>query len=504
MEFPENLYKMTSFPPKATLEQYSCLTDGWFWESDKDHKFTFMSQNVETITGSPPEWYYGKSRMQILADSLSREDRVSHIQVLNDHKAFRDFRYRRHGGERQPWISTSGDPIFSADGEFQGYFGVARDVSDEMSLYEAAELSRNQLMNALEIIDEAFVYYDEQDRLAICNEKYLEYYPKSRDAIVPGATFEDIIRYGVQQGEYEQAIGREEDWIAERMAVHNQGDTRIEQQLSDGRWLRIAERKTPDGGTVGFRVDISRLKQANLSAEKANLAKSEFLATMSHELRTPLTAIKGSLGLLSNLFADSLPDQGKNMLDMASRNCESVLILVNELLDYEKLIAGALVIETAPLNVGSLVTQVIQDNLGYATVHSVDFDYQEPAFEAFASINAHRFEQVLRNLLSNAAKFSQPGSIVRIAVTADDASVCVSVQDHGPGIRDDFKSRVFDQFTQQDHSSTREKSGTGLGLPISKALTEGMGGEIGFETEVGVGTTFFIRFPTVEPQSGPL
>ncbi|MDA0305850.1 MAG: ATP-binding protein [Proteobacteria bacterium] len=409
-----------------------------------------------------------------------------------------DFRFKRRGPDGERWLSTSGEPFFDASGSFMGYRGVARDITNEVILSEETERSKTQLLNAIEIIDEGFVYYDADDRLVLCNEKYREYYPKTRHAIVPGARFEDIIREGAKQGEFEDALGRIEEWVAERVAIHNEGNTFIEQKLTDGTWLRIAERKTPEGGIVGFRVNITELKQAQRSAEKSSKAKSEFLAIMSHELRTPLTSVLGGLRLLDSLFEDDIPEKAKELLDISLRNSDAMLLLVNELLDYEKVISGAAYIETIPHDICALTSKVVKDNLGYAATHSVKFVFNKPMYKAFAKVQEHRFEQALRNLLSNAAKFSTPDSVVKISISRENDSVVVSVSDKGPGIPDEFKDKVFDQFTQADSSTSREKAGTGLGLPISKALTEGMGGKLEFETEVGAGSTFFISFPEID------
>jgi len=484
------------------LEDYSRLIDGWFWETDSLNRFVYMSENVEIATGVPAKWHIGKVRFELLGECLNEEDLSAHIEALKAHKPFYDFRYKRKGPHEECWISTSGEPFFDEAGSFNGYRGVGRDISNEVALSYEAKQSKNRLLHAIEIIDEGFVYYDKDDRLVMCNEKYRAYYPKSRDLIVPGARFEDIIRQGALRGEYEAAQGRVEEWVEERVALHLQSNTIVEQKHSDGRWLRIAERKTPDGGIVGFRVDITELKNANLSAEKASKAKSEFLATMSHELRTPLTSIKGSLRLLEYSLKEKCSSKESEMLAIAIRNSDAMLLLVNELLDYEKIISGALEIETAPHEICDLTSRVIEDNLGYAKLQSVDFLFNVPEFTVFADVHEHRFEQILRNLLSNAAKFSNAQSDIEISIARKNGSVIVSVQDHGPGIPDEFKNEIFNHFTQLDSSSSRENSGTGLGLPISKALTEGMGGKIEFETKVGVGTTFFVSFPEVkEPSS---
>lgn len=241
--------------------------------------------------------------------------------------------------------------------------------------------------------------------------------------------------------------------------------------------------------------NIQELEIAKKVAEKANRAKSSFLATMSHELRTPLTSIKGSLGLLSAMISDDISDQNKELFDISLRNSDAMLLLINELLDFEKIVSGNMTIETSRHDIGALAMKVVNDNLSYVSAKSITFDYKEPESPFFANVQEHRFEQVLRNLLSNAAKFSEPGSDVEISVRGDDGFVIVSVKDYGIGIQEAYNTKIFEPFIQIDSTSTRQFSGTGLGLAISKSLTEAMGGNLDFESEEGVGSTFYISFP---------
>jgi len=260
----------------------------------------------------------------------------------------------------------------------------------------------------------------------------------------------------------------------------------------------------------GINMDVTEIKNANDEmvrardqAEAANQAKSEFMASMSHELRTPLTSSLGSLGLLNALMSDEFSDDGRDLLDVAIRNNDALLRLVNELLDYEKILSGTLVIETSLHDVCALTSNIVKDLLGYAQTQSVNFVYKEHAVPIYVDVQEHRFQQVMSNLLSNAAKFSKPGSDVFITTKSKNGTVVVSVTDTGPGIPEDFKNQIYDQFTQVDSSSTRKHGGTGLGLTISKALTESMGGTLNFDSEVGVGSTFYISFRESAPSHPP-
>jgi len=272
-------------------------------------------------------------------------------------------------------------------------------------------------------------------------------------------------------------------------------------------WVNLSCSAIMDGSNIpqyilGQYQDITKAKnnhdelvRARDQAETANQAKTEFLASINHELRTPLTSSLGCLGLLKCFIPDDFPEQAQELLDIAFRNNQTLLRLINELLDYEKILSGTLVIETNAHDICALTSRTVKDLQGYAQNQSVNFVFEEQTDPIYADIEEHRFEQILNNLLSNAAKFSDPDSDVEIFITQNNEAVYVNVKDRGPGIPDDFKEKIFEQFTQIDSSSTRKYNGTGLGLTISKALTERMGGTLDFESEVGVGSTFYVSFP---------
>ena len=176
---------------------------------------------------------------------------------------------------------------------------LQRSVTAELRHAEQAALDNAYtLRTAIDAIDEAFVVYDEQDRVIFCNEKFRSFGLRSATAMDTGNTFEQIIRGDAVGGIYPEAIGRVEEWVAERTVEHRRGSTNAEQRLSDGRWLHLVEKRTPSGQIVAFAIDITHLKKMQETAESANQAKSEFIATMSHEIRTPMNGMLGMAQLL--------------------------------------------------------------------------------------------------------------------------------------------------------------------------------------------------------------
>lgn len=237
-------------------------------------------------------------------------------------------------------------------------------------------------------------------------------------------------------------------------------------------------------------TDLTELK-------KVEKLKDEFVSTVSHELRTPLTSIKGSLGLLRGSILGELPDQMKAMVEIAFNNSDRLVRLINDILDIEKMEAGALSFHFEDVNLSELLERAVDNNRGFALELDVVIALQ-PVDESFV-VNADqdRLEQVLANLLSNAAKYSPQGGIVEVTAVRRRDAVRISVTDHGKGVPESFQDKIFDKFAQADSSNTRNPGGTGLGLAISKEIVEQHTGQIGYKTQRGEGTTFFFDLPLV-------
>lgn len=241
-------------------------------------------------------------------------------------------------------------------------------------------------------------------------------------------------------------------------------------------------------GFLGVASDITERK-------RIQQLKDEFISTVSHELRTPLTAIRGALGLLRGGVMGSLPPRMEEMLILSESNCQRLGLLIDDLLDIEKVEAGRMQLAMEPVAIMPVVERAIRDLQGYARQHEVCFELGERLDGARVRCDEGRLVQVLGNLLSNGAKYSPRGECVMVDVTRRDDQVRVTVTDVGSGIPDGFRHHVFDKFSQADGSTTRRKGGTGLGLAITKALLEQMGGRIDFESIPHVRTSFFFELP---------
>ncbi|MFN2645844.1 MAG: sensor histidine kinase [Burkholderiales bacterium] len=229
---------------------------------------------------------------------------------------------------------------------------------------------------------------------------------------------------------------------------------------------------------------------AQLEAERM---KKEFTSTLSHELRTPLTSIIGSLQLVNAGVLGEVSKDVVELTEVAERNSQRLLDLINDILDIEKIESGKLTLNPEVLRVDELVREAIVLNKGFGDRFKVRFEPQGELTRRALSADHKRLLQVMTNLLSNAAKFSPEGEVVQITAEEEGRWIRIAVHDRGPGIPEAFRSRIFGRFNQADSTTSRQKGGTGLGLAICKRLIEMMQGRIGFQDRAGGGTTFWFE-----------
>jgi PAS domain S-box-containing protein len=240
--------------------------------------------------------------------------------------------------------------------------------------------------------------------------------------------------------------------------------------------------------------------------ERRNLErmKDEFIATLSHELRTPLTAVVSTLDMLAMGLLGEMSDKACELIEVGRRNGERLVALIDDVLDLSRIESGTLTDDVRRHELTEIVAEAVEANQAYAGQFGVTLTVAGGAHRAIVSVDRGRFIQVLSNLLSNAAKYSHRGGSVRVIVARHDGRARVSVVDEGAGIPADALDRVFDRFFRVDSSTTRERGGVGLGLSISKAIVERLGGDIGLNSQLGHGTTFWVDLPAHgDPDDSP-
>jgi len=378
-------------------------------------------------------------------------------------------------------------------------FGL--DLRQELEAAQArAALAEQRLGSVLDALPEGVVLLDAEGRYVRWNCAYAEMYHRSSDLFKVGRRLVDVLKVGVQRGDYPEAMGRENEWLAERERQLLETGARHEQLLADGRWLLIEDRRTSDGGMLGLRVDITDMKrqtfelaQAVEAAEAANRAKSEFLANVSHEIRTPLHGIMGMTQVLAR--DESLGGEQRARLGLIRQSGQQLLELLNDLLDLAKIEAGKLTLQAVDFDPTASAEAACApfESLALDKGLSLELRLDALAGETWTG-DPVRLQQVLANLVSNAVKFTAQGRIVVTAERTGD-EVEFRVADTGIGIARSRLDEVFEKFAQIESAKDRRFGGTGLGLALSRELAELMGGALEAESAVGVGSVFRMRLP---------
>jgi two-component system cell cycle sensor histidine kinase PleC len=406
--------------------------------------------------------------------------------------------------------------------------GIAVDVSDQMRLVERSQTADLRLRDAIETISEAFVLWDADNRLVMCNSKYQQLHGIPDAALIPGAAYADIIAAGRKPLVRSQVAneGRQDD-----------GARSYEVQLEDGRWLQINERPTKDGGFVSVGTDITELKRhegrliegerrlmatiADLRqsrqklelqaqqmvelaekyasekdrAEAANRTKSQFLANVSHELRTPLNAIIGFSEIMqSGLFgALGSPKYAEYCQDI-HQSGTYLLGVINDVLDMARIEAGRMVLHPEDVDFGGLVEESIRVIRAMASMQGIDVS-AEIAPRLHLTGDRRALTQIMLNLLSNAVKFTPTGGQIRVRARVLNGAVAFTVADTGVGIPREAISKLGTPFEQVSNQFTKNHRGSGLGLAIASSQARLHGGAMRIRSAVGRGTVVAVRLP---------
>jgi len=505
---------------EARFAAYARMSADWVWEQDADLRFTFVSRPPTVEIDVFPGDNIGKRRdeLDLVIDDKDAWDR--HLGDLAARRPFRQFGYGRRDGEgRVRHILISGDPIFARDGTFTGYRGTGTDVTAEREALRraqaaeaAAESAHARLMTALETVTQGFAVFDAEERLLACNRHYLDRTSFDVGEVI-GKRFEDIVRSSLASGWRGYLPGSttpatEEEWLSWRLAVRRTPPAQpFIYRGTDERWMMISERRTEDGGTVSLRVEVTDLKRAEEDlraardgAESASRAKNQFLASMSHELRTPLNAIMGFAEILKDQMFGALgTERYRGYAENIHTSASYLMDLIRDVLDMAKIEAGRMELVLKPIEVMPEIDRCLGMIAASAQSAGLVVETLTPEKNSRVQADSRALRQILLNLLSNAVKFTPSGGLVRVAVAFDGEWIRIAVSDTGVGIPAWALPRLGRPFEQVDNVLQRKRPGSGLGLALSRSLTELMGGKLAIESAEGRGTTVTLSLPRGAP-----
>ena len=433
----------------------------------------------------------------------------------------------RHAQGRWLWLRVRCE-LTRQEGEVGPHLiGIAVDITEQKNLVERTVAADLRLRDAIETIPEAFVLWDAENRLVLCNSNFQELHQLPDEAVVAGTSYETIV-----------ATGRK-PLIRATVAHDNEprGARTFEAQLEDQRWMHISERRTKDGGYVSVGTDITKIKQheqkliegekrqrativdlrksqqalerqtaelADLAekyaeektrAEEANAAKSKFLANMSHELRTPLNAIIGfseimESGMFGPLGAEKYIEYSRDIRESG----QYLLDVINDILDMSKIEAGGIRLSPETVELDSLLADCIRVVSTRASEKRLAIEAEvEPGIRLNADRRA--LKQITLNLLSNAVKFTPDGGAVAVQGRLRGKAVIIGIKDNGIGIPRQALQKLGRPFEQVESQLTKRHQGSGLGLAIAKSLVELHGGAMRIRSRLGRGTLVIVRLP---------
>lgn len=403
---------------------------------------------------------------------------------------------RDGGGETLPWTYVQKDGghrlvnltvtgIRNENNQLTGFLGIATDITDLIRTTRALQKSESRFRSMVSNLPGA-VYRCRND------SDWTMSYLSDEIQTITGYPAADFINSQVRSyasivhpedlhltyatGEQ---IQRREAFEASYRVVHAQGHEV---------WVREKGRGEYDA--QGELLWLSGFIWDATEQHRIDQMKNQFISTVSHELRTPLTSITGSLALINNGVLGTVPENMRNLLQIAHSNSTQLNKLINDLLDMDKLEAGKMRFNLQPQPLAPLLVKALESNTSYAAQYQIQLQlgHIDPVQ---VTVDTLRLGQILNNYLSNAIKFSHPGDTVLLEAHYNHGNVRIRVTDRGVGITEDFRERIFSKFSQADATDTRQRGGTGLGLAICRELAEGMQGKLGFESEAGQGSSFW-------------
>jgi two-component system cell cycle sensor histidine kinase PleC len=452
---------------------------------------------------------------------------ADHLAASRTSAVDHDFRIRSASGD-WVWLRARAELIDDPDDGSRHLIGIAVDITEQRGLVERSATADMRLRDAINAISEAFVLWDADNRLVVCNSKFQQLHDLSSDIVVPGQTYAEIMRVG-RPPVVQHQLMREERQDA--------GSRTFEAQLADGRWLQINERRTKDGGYVSVGTDITALKRheeklldserrliatvsdlkksrqtletqaqqlADLAeryldqkaqAESANRAKSEFLANMSHELRTPLNAIIGFAEVMEGgMFGPLGCDKYGEYCHDIRTSGHYLLSVINDILDMSRIEAGRVDLTRRPVVLDDIVARATK--LVSELARSKDLSLLVEGLPGLTiPADERALQQILVNLLQNAVKFTGAGGTVALRTRRASTGVNIYVEDTGIGIPKEALGKLGRPFEQVETEFNKTYKGSGLGLAIARSLSELHGGSLRIRSQEGLGTIVMVHLP---------
>jgi len=428
----------------------------------------------------------------------------------------RSFR-AKHADGHWVWMRAKGQhyrTLRSDDGRLSG---IVLDISDQKRADARVDAVERVLEAAFENAAEAFVLWDRDDQLIVCNKRFQDFY--GIEGVRPGESRAAIFKRAKSPGE-------SADTNAPLEMFDSSGNTgTIELQKAGSRWLLVSERRALEGGKIAVATDITALKAhedeleasrslletqthelSNLAkrlesekerAEEGSRAKSEFLANVSHELRTPLNAIIGFSDVMRNEMLGPLPPRYAEYASDINRSGQHLLDLINDVLSMARIESGKIELEFVAADPSQLVNEAIKTIKPKADEAGLQFRINTPELPPVRA-DKRAIKQVLLNLLSNAIKFNSSDGFITVETRLEGNGVAIWIHDTGVGIEDDDIPRVMKPFEKAGTAGHQNNGGMGLGLPVSIALVELHGGKLVIESEPAIGTSVYFTLPYAE------